>query len=535
MRCLALLVLAWRAVSGLKPSAVKSFADVYEVEAKIEAAPLLEAFNEETAYIDDDAECVGIVVVLDATCSYLGQELILQLQKRGIATVSLLSEYVGLNIASSMDTEVPSELLAPRCGSEQDWFEPSRRGRTVLACLSESDCGIATAERIGAALGAKFANANDGAIRRHKWLLHEVLRSVGLPACRQRLCETEDDVATFFQEERALSAQASIIVKPARGVGSDGVRLCAGVEEAKLAFRKLHDTHRYGGGSNDAVLAQQFLQGTEYAVDSVSRNGVHKITAMWRYDKRRLGEAPFVYYSTELCDVEPRVASALRSALSAVGHLQGPAHSELIMSLETVTVVEVNARFHNANVGPLVKECCGGVTTIQAAADAVLPSDEAWDSIPVDATLSRAGKLVHLVCEVQGTLDTVDAHKFALLQALPTVSGLELYGTHSTPGAPLRRTVDIKTDAGWVHLVGDKAAVENDYQQILNIQRGMFVVLPEASGVLPEASGAVPEASGAVPEASDAAPDDGPAPDAADAPAAPAAGEAAVSPDVSLA
>ncbi|CAN0568388.1 unnamed protein product, partial [Laminaria digitata] len=40
------------------------------------------------------------------------------------------------------------------------------------------------------------------------------------------------------------------------------------------------------GGVNEGALVQEYLDGTEYVVDTVSRGGVHRLCAIWEYDKR---------------------------------------------------------------------------------------------------------------------------------------------------------------------------------------------------------------------------------------------------------
>lgn len=40
------------------------------------------------------------------------------------------------------------------------------------------------------------------------------------------------------------------------------------------------------GVVNKGALVQEYLDGEEYAVDIVSRNGVHRVCAIWEYDKR---------------------------------------------------------------------------------------------------------------------------------------------------------------------------------------------------------------------------------------------------------
>ncbi|KAH8058961.1 hypothetical protein JL722_5504 [Aureococcus anophagefferens] len=220
-----------------------------------------------------------------------------------------------------------------------------------------------------------------------------------------------------------------------------------------------------------------FLAGVEYAVDSVSRDGEHKVTALWRYDKRPANGGAFVYRGTWLADAAGAgaVLETLRACLDALGHANGPAHSELIVGDDgAATLVEVNARFHNANVRPLVAACVAGPDAIAAAAAACLPSADEWDAIAADPTLERAGVLAHLVSAVEGPLAAVDGDALARLRSLPTLVDHELYVDE--PGGAMVKTVDIKTDSGWALLAGPEAAVAADYAAIQDLQYELFRV-----------------------------------------------------------
>ena len=78
---------------------------------------------------------------------------------------------------------------------------------------------------------------------------------------------------------------SSCVIKPYRGVASDGVFLCDSKEQARDSFRKLKGANTYGGGINEKVLIQEFADGTEYAMDTVSMDGEVKVLALWRYTK----------------------------------------------------------------------------------------------------------------------------------------------------------------------------------------------------------------------------------------------------------
>jgi uncharacterized membrane protein YgcG len=67
------------------------------------------------------------------------------------------------------------------------------------------------------------------------------------------------------------------------------------------------------------VLVQEFLVGQEYVVDTVSCNGVHKVMAVWRYDKRPTNGAAFVYYRTQLRHCSSSSSSSDSSSSSASG------------------------------------------------------------------------------------------------------------------------------------------------------------------------------------------------------------------------
>ena len=51
----------------------------------------------------------------------------------------------------------------------------------------------------------------------------------------------------------------------------------------------------------------EYLDGTEYVIDTVSRDGVHRVCAIWKYDKRSVNGANFVYFGMELRSAADKV------------------------------------------------------------------------------------------------------------------------------------------------------------------------------------------------------------------------------------
>ena len=441
------------------PSAAASLrAQILAAELKREAPYLARPEGMQAALRSpDNDEVCGVAVVVDPLCDYLGVALIDELLARGVAVATVLSDYMASGLAAANGVEPPLALLAPRTDGEA-WLSGAA---PPLACLSESDAGIATAEQLSNLLGCEFRNAV-GPSRRHKWLLHETLREHNLPHCRQALCATEDELVTFYRAERS-----AIIVKPCRGVGSEDVYKCGDEEACAHAFSMLKATTRYAGGPNDVILAQQFLEGPEYALDSVSRNGEHKVTAVWRYDK-----VGFVYQCTRLVPVDGAtrpIIDSLIEALDAAGHANGPAHSELIVVDGVPTLVEINARFHNANVRPLVDRCIEGPNAIALAAAACVPDSEEWDATASTPTMVEDGLLFHISCLQSGVLSGIDADALSTLENLPTLVEMEVYESFRE-GEEVSATTDIKTDVGWVLLAGTRDDGARDYAACIDAQ-----------------------------------------------------------------
>ena len=53
--------------------------------------------------------------------------------------------------------------------------------------------------------------------------------------------------------------------------------LCLTPDEVKKAYKTIHNHSNGLGHNNDGALCQEFLSGTEFVIDGVSRDGVYKV------------------------------------------------------------------------------------------------------------------------------------------------------------------------------------------------------------------------------------------------------------------
>lgn len=178
------------------------------------------------------------------------------------------------------DLAVTAEACKNAIGSDKE----------IVACLAGGEAGVDLADGLSEYLKLR-TNGTDIPNRRDKKVQQDLIRKVGLRSVRQAGGTKWEEVEPFLKTEGF-----PVVLKPTESAGSDGVKLCHSMEEAKEHFNLLMKSQMVNGGDCPAVLCQEFLQGKEYVVDHVSRDGVHKTMMVWVYDKRPANGAAFVYY-----------------------------------------------------------------------------------------------------------------------------------------------------------------------------------------------------------------------------------------------
>jgi len=289
------------------------------------------------------------------------------------------------------------------------------------------------------------------------------------------------------------------VVKPRRGVASDDVHLCPNLSSVKQAFRKIFgsiifaSTSEDGRNTHDSVLVQEFAVGTEYAVDFISKDGNHKMVALWKYDKRPKNGAPFVYHATELINATTssrakEIGEYVKNVLDRLGIRWGMTHNEVIVDDNGPRLVEVNCRQHNTDFAPLTSMAIGynALDVLLAAylGDMETQDDAdddtvTWDRVPEIPSTKVYCAIVHLVSHVEGIIEGIRQDLIEVIKELPSVAAMEVY-PHFSIGANIRKTVDITTDAGWIHLINDdKRQFQDDYEVILHLMPELFLVNDE--------------------------------------------------------
>jgi hypothetical protein len=239
--------------------------------------------------------------------------------------------------------------------------------------LAGSEPGVELADDLRERLGLVSNGPALSAARRDKYLMGEAARSGGVSTPAQfhspRLGE--------LQEWARSHGRWPVVAKPLRSVASDSVAVCRTEEELGQAHSAIVGQTNVLGDVNESVLVQEFVDGPEYVVDTVSHAGHHRIAAFWRYHRAPSGLASSVFYeSMELLPYDGKrqgqlLACALR-VLDALEIRYGPAHTELIWANGRGPVlVETGARLSAGNNATLSRNC-GGPCALDLTVEACL-------------------------------------------------------------------------------------------------------------------------------------------------------------------
>mmetsp|Transcript_20366 Transcript_20366/g.37850 ORF Transcript_20366/g.37850 Transcript_20366/m.37850 type:complete len:450 (-) Transcript_20366:173-1522(-) len=413
---------------------------------------------------EGEGELARAVAVVDAFST--GELLANSIKARGFKLVLIYSqpkqeEGVFSNSIKDADAEVyHSDLPGTVSALKQ------LNGLDLFCILPGAESGVILADLLMEELQLDGRNPLDlSEARRSKWLQQETIRKAGVRAAKQILATEWDEVEDFILEWQPDPFK--VIVKPNQSAGSDDVFLCTDLAETKAAFDCINGAINLCGETNKGVLVMEFLEGKEYVVDSVSLNGVHKVIAIWKYDKRKANGQFNVYFGMEVCsvasDLELELVQYSEAVLNALEINNGPSHMEIIVTPSGPCLVEVGARCHGGHgTWAVISSAAFGYNQIESTIDAFTNPErfEALPPFPTDPEMF--GKEVFLVSYREGIVrDIPGAEK---VKSLASYNAIDM-GVKD--GSTLRKTIDLFTMPGRCQLLHEsQEQVEEDYNFI---------------------------------------------------------------------
>lgn len=230
---------------------------------------------------------------------------------------------------------------------EQDTYEETLamvKEYDPLLVLPANERGVVLAGKLAYDLSLLCNDIKNLDAMTLKHEMHNRLAECGLRYIRGKSVKTLEEAIDFYDSE----GLDEVVIKPVYGAGATGVRICESREEFIEAFKSLLDkTNVYGDVDND-YLIQECIKGEEYIVNTVSSEGMHRITTVWKYHKVKTNDGAILYdltFSVNELDIgESELIEYAYKVADALGIKYGPVHGEYMIDENGPVLIEVNCR-----------------------------------------------------------------------------------------------------------------------------------------------------------------------------------------------
>ncbi|MCI4066885.1 ATP-grasp domain-containing protein [Micromonospora sp. R77] len=343
--------------------------------------------------------------------------------------------------------------------------------RGVAGVVAGQETGVPLADELAERLRLPGNGTRHSAARRDKFRMIETVRAAGLHCARQWKATDGPALAASATADGCFP----YVVKPLRSASSDGVTVCRTAAEVRAAADRILGTTDLFAEPNTEVLMQSYLDGTEYVVDVVLRDGARHVCGVWRYDKPLRGGRR-LYDKDILVDPDeapvPELIAYVDRVLAALDIRHGAAHAEVMLTAQGPALVEIGARL-NGNMDPGFHDLCLGANQADLTALAYARPDDFVRRYGGTVYRPLRAALVHnAATSVSGRVEAVDEDVVATIAALPTV---RLVTPRLGPGDPIRPTVDLITSTLRVHFAGDSLAeVLADHRRVVALSDRVY-------------------------------------------------------------
>ena len=355
--------------------------------------------------------------------------------------------------------DVDYELL-----QEKDTYEETLemiREYDPLLVIAGSERGVIVATRLANDLGLLCNPIENIDAMTLKDKMQERIAEKGLRHIKGRAVTSVEEAIEYYDEE----GLSEVVVKPVYSAASVGVRICLNKDEMIESLNHLFgDSGLYGNVLNEIVV-QERIKGEEYFVNTVSCNGDHRVTLIWKYSKVKTEEGGNIYDSidtvNELGLGEAEIVEYAYDVADAIGIKYGAVHGEYMVDDNGPVLIEVNCRPAGGNMDAEFLDRISGQHETDSVLDSYLNPEKFYyerdrgyrlyahgslktfivpeDIVPEDSPMKYVGnKLKSHYKTVQGVID--GKNRFVKTQDFETTGGI-VYLVHED-GYVLKQDLD---------------------------------------------------------------------------------------------
>lgn len=343
-----------------------------------------------------------------------------------------------------------------------------------IAVLHCTDGGTELKERLSSDLGLPHNSIKHIPCYTEKFYMQEALRKSGLRYIRSKIVSSVEEGIKFYEKEKLNAC----VIKQPFGSASYGLHICPNKDSfIKQLKNEFQNKNFFTGRDSTEVLVQEKIDGIEYVVNTISKNGDHNLLSFWRYNKLAGHDNSFVYDYIEniykLGQGSTAIINYAFSVLDAIHFRNGAVHGEFMVDDKGPVLIEVNCRPMGGNMPASFLDKASGHHETDCILDDIIRPDfhNYFKSIPYYPLAKAAVKF--FISPVNEKVISLPFHHF--LKHLDSYHSSTVY---IKKNQVLDKTVDLFTSPGSVYLVNeDVNKLNNDLAFLCRIEKNNFELL----------------------------------------------------------
>ena len=339
----------------------------------------------------------------------------------------------------------------------------------IMAVIPGTETGVHLADLLSNALGLNSANSLQLSIaRRNKFDMVNCLASHHIPHANSFQSNNLNEIIKWVNEYQ----QFPVVVKPLSSAGSDGVKICNNIAEITDAFNGIINISDIFNEINTIVMVQQYLDGQEYIVNTVSQFGEHVVVDIWRKFKNKIEGIPINEYA-EIVDPSERAYAVLTTyvfkVLNALEMKFGAGHSEVMMTQDGPVLIETAARLEGSIDPSAVNEAVER-NQVKCLVDSYINKAEFLQTYSTANAIKKYARHTFLAASCDGEIT-----KQPDLQPIINLPSFHSLSFRFELGDIMVKTTSLADFPGFVYLVSeDKQQVEKDYEILREYEKTLY-------------------------------------------------------------
>ena len=332
-----------------------------------------------------------------------------ELQKSIIQRAKLMGLFV-VGIDPCEDAACKDEVDAFEVVGGQDYegtLAVAKKYKISAVVTAATDKPLVMMARVAKELGFKFYTEETAQISTDKFRMKECFRKGGIPCANGKLIKGINEAEGLVYP---------VILKPRDNSGSRGVIFCNNKEELETAF---NETMQYT--KLDSVLAEEFINGQEYSIESLHYNGKSEVI---QFTEKKTTPFP---YNVELEHIQPadlteeqrnQIRKIIENIAVTLGFENCPSHTELKINERGIFIIETSPRLGGDYITSILTPLSTGINLEDQLLNIAT-------GITVDTTTDRVERAsaVHFFSLPEGTITSINS----LINKIKEMPGVEQF------------------------------------------------------------------------------------------------------------